>query len=139
MTTVTLDTNVFPAEPLVAKAQRVGIAVATITVSRREVQGSSLEEEVRALETVVETAVWDESRWGEAVWGSSLASERFERVLALLSNRSFPATGQRDQLSNGQRRQLRDAMILWAHLHSRREILVSKPASLQRRRPPRGH
>lgn len=114
MTTVTLDTNVFPAEPLVARAQRVGIAVATITVSRREVEGSSLEEEVRALETVVETAVWGESRWGEAVWGSSLASERFERVLALLSNRSFPPTGQRDQLSNGQRRQLRDAMILWA-------------------------
>jgi len=56
--TVTLDTNVFPAGPLVARAERVGIAVAAITVSHRESEGSSLEDEVRALETVLETGVW---------------------------------------------------------------------------------
>src|SRR6266487_4489498 len=112
MMTVTLDTNVFPAEQLVARAQRVGIAVATITVSRREVEGSSLEDEVQALASIPETAVFDESRWGEAVWGSSADGECLERALALLSNGSFPTPAQRDHLSLGQRRQLRDAMIL---------------------------
>ena len=52
-------------------------------------------------------------------------AERLERALALLSNRSFPPPGRRDQLTGGQRRQLRDAMILCAHLRSNREILVS--------------
>jgi len=125
MTTVTLDTNVFPAEPLIARAQRLGMAVAAVTVSHREVQGSSLEEEVCALESVFETAVWDESKWDQATWGTPADNERLERVLALLSNRSFPPPERRDQLFDGQRRQLRDAMILCAHLRANREILVS--------------
>lgn len=125
MTTVTLDTNVFPVGALIARAQRLGIVAAAVTVSRREAEGSSLEEEVHALEAVLETAVWDESRWAQAVWGSSTDSEGLERVLAVLSNRSFPLPGRRDHLSDGQRRQLRDAMILCAHLRSNRDLLVS--------------
>jgi len=48
-TTVTLDTNVFPAERLVARAKRLGIAVAAVTVSHREVAGSSIADELRDL------------------------------------------------------------------------------------------
>lgn len=125
MTEVTLDTNVFPAEPLIRRAQSVGIAAAVITVSHREVEGSSLEDEVRSLASVLETAVFGESRWGQAVFGSSDDSERLERALTLLSNGSFPAPGRREQLSGGQRRQLRDAMVLCAHVRSDRHILVS--------------
>jgi hypothetical protein len=125
MTAVTLDTNVFPAAPLLSRAQRVGIVAAAVTVSRRELEGSSLEEEVLALEAVLETAVWNESRWGQAVWGSSADVKRLDRVLAVLSNGSFPPRGQRSRLSDGQRRQLRDAMILCAHIRSNRDFLVS--------------
>ena len=125
MNSVTFDTNVFPAEALVARARRLGLTVAAVTVSRREAEGSSLEEEVSALESVLETGVWGESRWGQAVWGGSSDSGRLERVLALLSNGSFPPPGRRDHLSNGERRQLRDAMILCAHLRAGRDLLVS--------------
>ena len=107
MITITFDTNVFPSGVLVARAERLGIIVASISVSQRESEGSSLEEEVRALETVLETVVWGESKWGQAVWSSRTDAERFEHVLGLLSNQSFPKPGQRDQLSDGQRRQLR--------------------------------
>jgi hypothetical protein len=126
MATVTLDTNVFPAGPLCARAERIGITVVALTVSHREVEGSSLEEEVRALATVTETGVWGESRYRQARYGSPADAECLERALALLSNRSFPPLGQRDQLTGGQRRQLRDAMILCAHVRSHRDLLVSK-------------
>lgn len=125
LTTATLDTNVFPAEDLLERASQQGIAAAAITVSRREAEGSSLEEEISALESVAETGVWDESRWDEAVWGSEVDAQCLERALDLLSNRGFPQTGKRDELTAGQRRQLRDAMILCAHIRSGRDVLVS--------------
>lgn len=123
--TATLDTNVFPAEALVTCASRVGIAAAVITVSRREVEGSTLVEEVSALESIAETGVFGESRFGEAVFGSGSDAQCLERALELLSNRAFPLRGNRDTLTDGQRRQLRDAMILCAHVRSGRDVLVS--------------
>jgi len=122
---VTLDTNVFPAEGLINRAKRAGMIVGVISVSRREVEGSSLEDEVGALECTLETAVWGESRWGHALWGGSGDNERLENMLALVSNGSFPPRGQRENLSNGQRRQLRDAMILFAHIREGRDLLVT--------------
>jgi hypothetical protein len=75
LTTATLDTNVFPAEDLLARASRQGIAAAAITVSRREAEGSRLEEEISALESIAETGVWGESRWSEAVWASEVDAQ----------------------------------------------------------------
>jgi hypothetical protein len=121
----TLDTNVFPAEALVQRAGRLGIEAAVITVSRREVEGSTLEEEVSALESIAETGVFGESRYGEAVYGAQSDAECIERALELLSNRAFPGIGNRETMTNGQRRQLRDAMILCAHVRSKRDVLVS--------------
>jgi hypothetical protein len=122
--TATFDTNVFPADDLVACAERVGIAVAVITVSRREVEGSTLEEEVAALQSVIETGVFGESRFGQALYASK-ADDCLERALEILSNRGFPKRGKRDALTAGQLRQLRDAMILCAHVRDKRDILVS--------------
>lgn len=123
--TATLDTNVFPAEPLVQRARLVGIDVAAITVSHREVEGSTLQEEVAALQSIAETAVYGESRFGEAVFASEDDGLCLERALAVVSNGSFPRTANRDTLSNGERRQLRDAMTLCAHVRSGRHVLVS--------------
>lgn len=125
ITTATLDTNVFPAEALVQRAARLGIEAAVITVSRREVEGSTLDEEVSALESIAETGVFGESRYGEPVFGSQSDAECLERALELLSNRAFPRIGNRERMTNGQRRQLRDAMILCAHVRSKRHLLVS--------------
>jgi hypothetical protein len=67
--------------------------VAAITVSHREVEGSPLEDEVRCLATVLEIAVWGESRWGHSVFGSLADADRLEGVLSVLSNGAFLILG----------------------------------------------
>jgi hypothetical protein len=132
---VTVDTNVF-GEAKMARMSRAAdgldIELAPTTVSLRE----------RPLETsepqwiVRESAVWGESRWGEAVWEEPISEtailgesdSRFEAILLIISNGSFPKPGQRDDLSKGEHRQLRDAMILEAHAREGRDVLVSDDA-----------
>lgn len=75
---------------------------------------------------VPETFVLDESRLDEGVLGDDDAPQRFEAILSIISNKSFPPAGpSRAVLTAGQRRQLRDAMILEAHARERRDVLVS--------------
>lgn len=125
ITTATLDTNVFPAEALVQRAGRLGIAAAAISVTRREVEGSTLQEELSALESILEAGVYGESQYGQAEYGSQSDAECLERALEILSNRGFPRIGNRERLTDGQQRQLRDAMILCAHVRAKRDVLVS--------------
>lgn len=102
---------------------------------------------------VPEVMVWRETRWGEGVWGPGLtidepavresfvwdetasldeavlfgddALSMFEAILAVIGDGSFPPPGKRDNLTKGERRQLRDAMILEAHAREGRDVLVS--------------
>jgi len=121
MKRVTLDTNMLPADDLLEAAQGRGFQFARVTVTDREVEGTQFQVHLVGLGTVAETAVWDESRWDEAVWASEDSS--LEEILQIISNGSFPRS--RDSLSAGQRRQLRDAMILEAHIREGRDIFVS--------------
>ncbi|MGE0227467.1 MAG: hypothetical protein AB7I38_04040 [Dehalococcoidia bacterium] len=150
--TVTVDTNnLAPREVarLEAAASGLPIEFAHVTVSDREMEGF---EPQLAPAQILETGVWGESRWGEAVWGgpdgtasssipeafvlgesrldeAALAgdgeSDRFERLLSLISRGTFPRAGSRDTLTKGQRRHLRDAMIVSGHLREGRDILIS--------------
>jgi hypothetical protein len=123
------------------------VEVAPTTVTLRERGVTNLPNEV----VVTETGVWDESRWGQSVWGPSPAvaetgvygesrydsgavyadasvhesPSRFEAILGIIGSGSFPKAGSRDNLSQGERRQLRDAMILEAHTRDGRDVLVS--------------
>ena len=125
MLTATFDTNVFPAAPLIERARLSGIQACAVTVSVREVEGSSLEAELAALQALPEVAVWNESRWDQANWAGDDNAAPLERALQVLSNGSFPPSAQRTSLSPGQRRQLRDAIILATHVREHRDILVS--------------
>jgi hypothetical protein len=122
---VTFDTNVFPAGELISRARQLGMSVAAVTVTHREAEGCSFEYELRDLETVIETGGWNESRWNQAVWGSLADGDCLDRALSILSNCSFPSATRTNKLSAGHRRQLRDGMILCAHLRSNRDIFVS--------------
>lgn len=73
---------------------------------------------------IQETAAFDESKWDESVWADD--GGPLERLLAIISNGSFPKAGQRDSLSRRELAQLRDAMILSAHLREGRELFVTK-------------
>jgi hypothetical protein len=53
------------------------------------------------------------------------SADLFEAALRIISNGSFPRPGHRETLPDGERRQLRDAMIFVAHARERRDVLVT--------------
>lgn len=145
MLRVTVDTNV-----LDRKLERIRQAVDGLKV---EILPTTVTLRERRLETrpgdpvVHETGVWGESRWGDFVWGASTPVAKsfiwdessfddavlmtddgpalFDAILAIVGSGSFPPPGQRENLTVGQRRQLRDAMILEAHAREGRDVLVT--------------
>lgn len=146
-TTVTLRENPPAEAPMVAETA---------------VHADSTYDEGVYADAIPETGVWNESHWGEFIWGPSPAvaetwvlgesplgmaalgsdesPSRFEAILETIGTGSFPKPGDRENLGDAERRQLRDAMILEAHARERRDILVSndvkafgKPGSEKRR------
>ncbi len=145
MQRVTLDTNILPPDECLEVATGLDFEFSVVTVTEREVAGTSLEVSLKELKSINETAVWGESMWGQAVWGPAVAEtfildesrlgegrlgdeqqeDLFELSLKIISNGAFPKPGKRDELTTKQRKQLRDAMILTAHLREGRGILVT--------------
>ena len=123
MTRVTFDTNILPVQDVVTAAHGLNCDFAVVTVTEREVQGSSYEVGLKSLDKVKETGVYGESRWGQAVYGSSRSSETLDQILDIISSGSFPSN--KSNLSDGQRSQLRDAMILEAHVRAGRNVFVT--------------
>jgi hypothetical protein len=100
---------------------------------------------IYAQEPVAETLVWNESKWGESVWGGTVRESfvldesrldegalaeddrgsRLEAILQVIGNGSFPPSDKRESLTTGERRQLRDAMALEAHVREGRDVFVS--------------
>ena len=123
MKTVTIDTNVLPISSLVDLARTKGYEVAIASVTEREVGQFDTRLQVQALDHIVETGVWGESVWGKFLWGGG--TTYLEAILKIISNGSFPKVGQREKLTDGQRRQLRDAIILDAHAREGRDVFVT--------------
>jgi hypothetical protein len=118
MQTVTFDSTAKPNDPLVLKAVDGGWDVAFASVSVREADGTNFD-----VSLVPELGVWDESSWDDSRWADESSSDRLESILAVVSNSSFPKN--RRQLTKGQSHQLRDAMILEAHVAAQREVFVT--------------
>lgn len=146
MVKITFDTNVLPIEDLDSLVKDKLVELSVVSVTSRELEKHSLAVELKKLNEITETAVWDESRWGQAKWGpviyetaivgesrldeSLVGSDKevdvFEKLLEIISSGSFPKPGKRGNLSSGERRQLRDAMILTAHIRDGRDIFVTE-------------
>lgn len=125
MATVTFDTNLVDDEAVLAAARAVGFAVAHTTVTDRELSGSGVVPSGGRRADVFETAVVGESIVGLCVVGSDSDARNFERLLEIISSGSFPRGEKRNTLSEGQRRQVRDAMIFCAHVRERRDVFVT--------------
>lgn len=123
---MTLDTNLADDLELVAAAKAAGLEVSIASVTDRELEGTSFM--ARAPDRVIEVFVLDESPLGTAVLGGEKEGALLEWILGVVSNGSFPARGKREALSDGERHQLRDAMILEAHERSHRDVLVTNDA-----------
>jgi hypothetical protein len=116
-TTVTLRERgqiVSPAEPVVAESGVYGESL---------YDSGAVYADVKPV--VFETAVIGESRLGMAVLGGDDAPSLHEAILAVISDGSFPKRGRREALTQGEKHQQRDAMILAAHSRDGRDILVS--------------
>ncbi len=65
---VTLDTNILPADDLIASVLPGLFEFAIVSVTDREMGGSATQVNIS---NIPETMVWDESRFDEAVWDDS--------------------------------------------------------------------
>jgi hypothetical protein len=127
VTSVTLDTNILPGDDLIAVGRRHGHCFAVVSVTEHELQEHPLAVTLHGLgETISELGVWNESLWGAAVWANEESAKLLDGILTVISDGSFPKD--RATLSHGQRRQLRDAMILEAHTRARRDCFVTNDA-----------
>ena len=125
MVSVTLDTNTVDDHRVVKAAVAAGYDVAHTTVTDRELGTSGIVPASANRARIYEPLVLDESPLGSAVLASDSEAATFERLLQIISDGSFPVAGQRDNLSPGHRRQLRDAMILCSHIRERRVIFIT--------------
>ena len=126
MPTVTLDTNVLPVDDLRAALEPRGFSFAVVSVSARETRGAWIAASVTPLTSIPENAVWDETEYGVGLYDAGGKDVQcLAASLTIISDGSFPAPDRRGSLSPGQRRQLRDAMILCAHVRERRNIFVT--------------
>jgi hypothetical protein len=125
--TVTLDTGVFDA-PQLARVElaATGLAIefAHVSVTARELEGAT--RTVVSKDQILETGVWDESRWDMAVFAGDEEPSNLEQILSVISGGGFPKPGKRDNLSEGYLHMLRDAMILEAHVREGRAIFVTR-------------
>jgi len=96
---------------------------AIVTVSDREIRDPKYRAQLKPLQKIHETAVWGEFDWDNAVWAAESSEDDLEVILDIISNQSFPKN--REKLSHGQLRQLRDALIFEAHVREGRDIFVS--------------
>lgn len=125
MLTITLDTGTLSLVNALAALDGLEVDVATTTVTAREVEGTAWAGKVKQLRLVVEVIVLGESVLGGAVLGGEGDSERYERLLALLSGGGFPKPGKRENVTRGHKHLQRDVMILAAHAREGRDIFVS--------------
>lgn len=125
MKTVTLDTNTVDDARLIEAAGLAGFVVVQTTVTDRELESSGVHSVLAEGGRLYEPFVLGESRLGFAVLGSESVATTFEKLLRVISNGAFPARDRRSNLSPGERRQLRDAMILSTHIRAGRDIFVT--------------
>jgi hypothetical protein len=123
MIKVTLDTNLLPATALIEAAAAWDCEFSVVTMTEREVQGTTFAAHLQPLGSVAETATLGEWRLDEAALGEPLSGQVVDEVLKVLSGGAFPRV--REKLTDGEHPQLRDALILEAHIRAQRDVLVS--------------
>jgi len=122
---VTLDTNILPADDLIASVPSGRFEFSIVSVTDRETKGTKYAATRANISNIPETMVLGESCLGLAVLADSTDASCLEFCLKIISDGSFPPPDKRDKLTSGRLRQLRDAMIFCAHVRNGGEIFVT--------------
>jgi hypothetical protein len=122
---ITLDTNILPVDDILLAAPEGAFEFAVISVTVQEAAGTGIAVSLKPLGTVPEKIAWGQGAYGAHVYGGMPDKECCERALAIISNGAFPRPERRANLSHGQLRQQKDALILCAHVRDRRDVLVT--------------
>jgi hypothetical protein len=125
MKTVTLDTNSVDDAKVIEVARIAGYTVTHTSVTDRELDGTDFVVAAPTAAPIVESFVFGESSLGSGALAPDVAEVVCERLLKIISHGSFPVVGRRENLTKPERRQLRDAMILSAHIQAGRDIFVT--------------
>ena len=142
MLKITLDTNTVRLNQVGRAIRNIsgGADIAITSPTAREL-GSKYDPALYQLQVLPELWVLGESPLGTAALGSESDRALFEAVLDAITNGSFPKPGRRAKLTDGERNQMRDAMIFCTHVREGRDIFVTndvkafgEEASAQRQR-----
>ncbi len=122
---VTLDTNILPADDLIASVAPGLFEFSIVSVTDRETKGTKYAATRANISRITETAVWDQSRVYKSGWGGYESASWRELGVKIIIDGSFPPPDKRDKLLIGELHQLRDAMIFCDHLRNGGEIFVT--------------
>ena len=112
-------------ERLLATARAAGLDVSFVSVSAREAADSSFAAIVNSEGSIPEAGIYGESQFDSAIFASDADSACVEQVLKIISSGAFPLPGARDELPEGQRHQLRDALIFCGCVRDGFELFVT--------------
>jgi len=120
---VLIDTNILTLESLIddLRARGADIYIGRATKDR-EVKGTRFESLVQQIDVAPETCIFGESTFPITLGGD----EALRKILLIISSGSFPV--KRDNLTDKQRNQLRDALIFESSIKQKCDIFCSNDA-----------
>lgn len=123
--TLTVDTNTVDNAEIFAAAQTAGYNVTHTSVTDREIGSAKIVRHSTGV-PLLEAAVNGQSLIGSCVIARDDEKDRLSALLKIISNGSCSLDGQ--EKTDGENRQVRDAMILSAHIRAGRDIFVTNDA-----------
>jgi len=126
---VTFDTNVRDQPELLERAATMGWDVSVSSVTDRELAAAMIGLQAGIARAPAVFVLSESPLGGPDTLGGGEDGGQLEDILEVVSNGSFPSRGERAELSSGERRQLRDAMIFQSHIRWAGDIFVTNDSS----------
>ncbi len=122
---ITLDTNVLPADDLLRSVPEGTCEFAVISVTEDETAGTGIAISLRSLERVPELLGYGQGPYGAHAYGGVPDKECCKTALTIISNGALSDPFNHATLTDGERRQQRDAVIMCTHVRDQRDIFVT--------------
>jgi hypothetical protein len=122
---ITLDTGVLPADALLAAVKGRNFDFAVVSVTVAETQSTSFVATLKPLGEVDQNVAFGAGVYGAHTYGGTPDKECLRKALEVISNGAFADPEPSDKLTDGERSQQHDAIILCTHVRDQRDVLVT--------------